>query len=482
MGTGSNQVWRSGLFSLGFGLALWCEGLVGVADATATITEFALPAASGRPVGIAAGPDGALWFTRMGGNQIGRITTAGTITTFGLPAIDGGFPFAITAGPDGALWFTEIRGNKIGRITTAGTITEFPLPAGGGDPGGITTGQDGALWFIDGNRIGRITTAGAITEFAIPTGGGGQSITAGPDGALWFTNESLSMIGRITPDGAITEFRLPTASQPAGIAAGPDGALWFTEINANKIGRIVPDPDLVVGTAAVSLSGSLFHMDQTIIYEATLAPGPKVTPVDIYLGALMPDGVTFLSLVQGSSGAISIALGPSAIPFQANVLLYRSVIPLSYRFAGFEPAGTYVAYARLAIAGSNPLVPENQLSLAVRSFQFSSDVCLSLSVSGSGSVASNPQGNGGPGCFAYFAQGTTVTLTAQTQNSTFAGWSGDCASAGTYATCTLVMTTNKHIGASFSTAGPGGRYISGYECIFGLCHIKLQFNPRIRLF
>ncbi len=32
-------------------------------------------------------------------------------------------PLGITAGPDGALWFTEVRGNKIGRITTSGTIT-----------------------------------------------------------------------------------------------------------------------------------------------------------------------------------------------------------------------------------------------------------------------------------------------------------------------------------------------------------------------
>src|SRR5260370_1150459 len=39
-----------------------------------------------------------------------------------------GSPGGITAGPDGALWFTELNGNRIGRITPAGQLREFPLP------------------------------------------------------------------------------------------------------------------------------------------------------------------------------------------------------------------------------------------------------------------------------------------------------------------------------------------------------------------
>jgi streptogramin lyase len=34
-----------------------------------------------KPFGIAAGPDGALWFTN-GNNSIGRITTAGVVTIY----------------------------------------------------------------------------------------------------------------------------------------------------------------------------------------------------------------------------------------------------------------------------------------------------------------------------------------------------------------------------------------------------------------
>src|SRR5574337_345951 len=154
---------------VGLALALCYAGLVGAAGA-ATITEFPVTTASSQPLGITAGPDGALWVTEFAGNKIGRITTAGPITEFSIPTASSQ-PVGITAGPDGALWFTEFAGNKIGRITTAGTITEFSLSTGGSEPLGITAGPDGALWFteIAGNQIGRVNTSGPITELSSPT-------------------------------------------------------------------------------------------------------------------------------------------------------------------------------------------------------------------------------------------------------------------------------------------------------------------------
>ncbi len=86
-----------------------------------TFMEFMVPTANSFPGAIAAGPDGALWFTLPGPrvDKIGRITTAGVITEFTIPTIPpyGSLPTAIAAGPDGALWFTESSANKIGRIT-----------------------------------------------------------------------------------------------------------------------------------------------------------------------------------------------------------------------------------------------------------------------------------------------------------------------------------------------------------------------------
>jgi hypothetical protein len=123
--------------------------------------------------------------------------------------------------------------------------------------------------------------------------------------------------------------------------------------------------------AEVGLNASVFHTGQTITYRAVLTPGSTPTQVDIYLGCLLPDGVTILSLVQVSPGVISIALGPSPVPFLANQTLSPLAVPFNFTFTGPEPVGTYFPFAGLAVAGSNPFTPANQLSLAVQSFQYS---------------------------------------------------------------------------------------------------------------
>jgi virginiamycin B lyase len=283
-----------------------------------SITEYSIPNTFiDFPIGIAVGSDGALWFTLFnaaqtngpgGGGAIGRITTNGAVSTFfsGF-ATNAPHPFDIAAGSDGALWFTEGATDSnfqctatIGRITTGGLVSEYSAgqahtpftvcPRGiargsdgalwfadrmggigritsqgvatvyccaSGGPYGIAAGPDGAMWFTEGpmpdqtvnpprtgGMIGRISSTGAFTEYSTglsqDVGFGG--ITTGPDGALWFTESgnSVSRIGRITSGGAITEYSagLSQGSRPEGITLGPDGALWFTEVSGNRIGRI----------------------------------------------------------------------------------------------------------------------------------------------------------------------------------------------------------------------------------------------------
>ncbi len=59
-----------------------------------------------------------MWFTNEN-DTIGRITTKGVITIFADPTIDN--PTGIAAGPDHAVWFTNVGGDSIGRITTSAT-------------------------------------------------------------------------------------------------------------------------------------------------------------------------------------------------------------------------------------------------------------------------------------------------------------------------------------------------------------------------
>jgi virginiamycin B lyase len=81
----------------------------------AGIKEFTVPTPSSLPMGIAAGPDGDMWFTEDDANKIGRVTTKGAIKEFPIPSPNSG-PNRIATGPDGNLWFTETNQNKIGRL------------------------------------------------------------------------------------------------------------------------------------------------------------------------------------------------------------------------------------------------------------------------------------------------------------------------------------------------------------------------------
>lgn len=257
---------------------------VSATHAPPPMTEYRIPGAQpgwadSGPKGITAGPDGNLWFVELWGSRVGRISTAGAMTFWPLPT-QSSRPHDITAGPDGALWFTEGAG-RIGRITTNGVITEYGL-AVGSTPAGITAGPDGAVWWVDPKRdvVGRITPDGATTEYPLPPPTVPNTacrcpaeIAAGSDGNLWFTQQTGNSIGRMTTSGELTEFPIPTQrSSPFGIAAGPDGNIWFTERYGDKIGRItpagvitefpVPRPDSVPGGITAGPDGNIWFTDE----------------------------------------------------------------------------------------------------------------------------------------------------------------------------------------------------------------------------
>jgi len=113
--------------------------------------------------GIAAGPDGVLWFTTAG-ESVGRMATSGTVTYLVESEKLRG-TYGIVRGPDDAMWVTNYLGSSIARVDRTGTVTKFTAPCVR-YPTGITVGPDGALWFADdAGTVDRITTAGRVTCF-----------------------------------------------------------------------------------------------------------------------------------------------------------------------------------------------------------------------------------------------------------------------------------------------------------------------------
>jgi virginiamycin B lyase len=219
---------------------------IGRITLTGAVTNFMLPPGSfGSPFDITTGSDGALWFTELLGNRIGRISTDGQINEFVLPSFVPPFgvrPTAIALGPDHNIWFGEILTDTLGRITPLGVITEFPLPEFGGQITDMTVGPDGALWFTlwGTGSIGRFTMNGDFNSFPVPDGGNPYSITSGADGALWFTDQNKSRVSRITTAGAVTHIPFPTQGGGSlAITSGPDGNIWFVESLDGRIGKVL---------------------------------------------------------------------------------------------------------------------------------------------------------------------------------------------------------------------------------------------------
>jgi hypothetical protein len=76
--------------------------------------------------------------------------------------------------------------------------------------------------------------------------------------------------------------------------------------------------------------------------------------------------------------------------------------------------------------------------------------------SGTGTVTSSPPGiNCGADCSEAYAFGTPVTLTAQAgSGSRFDGWGGACS--GSSPTCSVTMSSDRSVTATFSPSGGGG--------------------------
>jgi virginiamycin B lyase len=237
------------------------------------VREFETETPASFPLGIDAGPDGALWFAHSGAgaNSLGRMTTDGEYSNFHIPVPEGtpaGTPYGhtvndVVAGPEGddGIWVTPMRFSGFGdteafvrRVDPAtGAVTEYGLGESGSAFGSkITVGPDGALWLThESSQLFRVSTAGEVTAF--PVTARPYGIAAGSDGGVWFTTPDANAggtaaVGRLDPATGETEmFPLSDPAKRLGyMTADRAGRLWFTTPVGNTIGRIDPGSGEIV--------------------------------------------------------------------------------------------------------------------------------------------------------------------------------------------------------------------------------------------
>jgi hypothetical protein len=305
------------------------------------VSEFAT-GISGLPDGIAAGPDGNLWFTEFYGDRIGRITPAGVVTEFSTGVSTNSHPDGIAAGPDGNLWFTEFDGNRIGRITPAGAVTEFSTGIGAASkPDGIAAGPDGNLWFteLDGNRIARVNVELAP---AVKTGA-----------ASSITSTGASLAGTVTPLGAPTSYAFQygltsaygsvTSSQAHILAAGDKPVAVSSSVSGLRPGTLYH-----YRIVAANASGTTAGGDRTFTTVAG-AHGPAPT-TPARTGPAMR--VVSRSLILTRAGLVRIAL---ACPLAETLGCHGTV---AIQTAGLVTLGS----ARFVIGGGRTRVVKVRVS------------------------------------------------------------------------------------------------------------------------
>ena len=158
-----------------------------------------------RPLGLAAGPDGAVWVAATGRNEIYRIDAVTlTPTVFEIPDEDAR-PRRVGITSDGRIWYTDFDRGRLGRLTPDnGEFLEWPMPGGGDSaPFALAVDRDDRLWIVETGRtpnrlVGFDTATGVfLTETNIPSGADSveQLHYYEPAGEVWFST-ATNYLGR----------------------------------------------------------------------------------------------------------------------------------------------------------------------------------------------------------------------------------------------------------------------------------------------
>jgi len=115
---------------------------------------------------------GDLWFTEYANDKIGKMTSAGVCTEYGIMTENAGATDITVYPTTGDLWFTENSAGAIGKMTTAGVYTEYLMPYAFASPGEMTiNANNGDIWVFEqqNHSFVKMTQAGVFTEYPITT-------------------------------------------------------------------------------------------------------------------------------------------------------------------------------------------------------------------------------------------------------------------------------------------------------------------------
>lgn len=272
---------------------------------------FPAPAFPSEPQGIAAAPDGSVWYADAAANVIGHFNaTSLNFDTHPLSTANA-FPQGLAIDPrTGDIWFTESSDGQIGRIPASGapgsTALEYPIPYGSDSvPIGIGVDRAGNVWFAENafDQIGELTLgANGVPNFQVyplPWDcAGPEGAIVDPGGNVWTACEDSPSIAERTTSGQLLNF--PVSAAPEQLVVDSSGGIWFTEWPQAYVGRI--DPSTAVAESDPTNDPGLI--------ELAVPNSGWATPSGIWIDA--NGGVWYTDAADQSIGQFNPATGAFA--------------------------------------------------------------------------------------------------------------------------------------------------------------------------
>lgn len=279
----------------------------------------------------------------------------------------------------------------------------------------------------------RISVASALN--ALPNtltltmgGAGAGTVTSSPAGL----NCSSSCTGSFTGGQVVTLTATPAASSKFMGWSGACSGTGTCTVTMNTAISVTATFDLKPQVTALSLTNLGGSSGASATYQVAVPAGAS----DLVIST------------GGGSGDANLYVRFGTPP---NTTTYdcRSSQAGNTESCSFPTpsAGTYhiLLYANTTYSGAT-------LTVTYRVDQITYTVTVSKAGLGTGTVTSSPAGiSCGVDCTETLAQGAFITLTATpSSGAVFAGWGGDCTGTGT---CSLSMTSNRNLTATFNISG-----------------------------
>lgn len=291
------------------------------------------------------------------------------------------------------------------------------------------------------------------------------------------------------------------------------GASWHTitdDLPAAPYNAVTVDWGFSKQTVYVATDvGVFWSQDDGVVWHSSSGGLPAVSVQDLQLAngklyaatfgrgvySTAPIGTVLQTLRASTAGTGSgtVTSSPSGIDCGSTCAYdFSDGTPITLT-ATAAPGSTFTGWSGdcSGTITTCPLTMSGSRS-ATATFVLDRVLTVSKNGDGSGTVTSDPAGlDCGSTCSKDFAPGTQVTLTATAAaGSTFTGWSGDCAGAGT--TCQLPMDSDRSATATFradpdltvSTTGTGSGTVTsdpaGVSC-GSTCSFAFAFGASVTL-